>query len=144
MLAPLIVASLPNLAAGTTVAQTRAAEVQPAFPWGQLDGICTLAFFGAMVFCTVPVEMSYLLDDLGVKNSGVIGPATAIASAATVGGAISFARLKRSPDPMPSAVLGVCAVGFAVMFFAGNAPLLVVGAVINCAGTGMLLPALKD
>lgn len=95
-----------------------------------------------MVFYTVPVEMSYLLDDLGVKNSGVIGPATAIASAATVGGAVTFARLKRSPDPMLPAVLGVCAVGFGVMFLAGSAPLLVVGAVVNCVGTGMLLPAL--
>lgn len=28
------------------------------------------------------------------------------------------------------------------MFLAGNAPLLVVGAVVNCVGTGMLLPAL--
>jgi sugar phosphate permease len=107
-----------------------------------LAGICALTFFGAMVFYTVPVEMSYLLDALGVENSGVIGLATAIASAATVGGAVAFARLKRSPDPMLPAVLALCAVGFAVMFLAGNAPLLVVGAVVNCVGTGMLLPAL--
>ncbi|NUP45287.1 MAG: MFS transporter, partial [Streptomyces sp.] len=68
--------------------------------------------------------------------------ATAIASAATVGGAITFARLGRSPDGMLPAVLAVCGVGFGVMFLAGNAPLLVAGAVINCVGTGMLLPAL--
>ncbi|MDC0767983.1 hypothetical protein POF73_13815 [Streptomyces sp. HD] len=86
--------------------------------------------------------MSYLLDDLGVENSGVIGLATAIASAATVGGAVAFARLKRAPDPMLPAVLAVCAVGFGVMFLAGDAALLVGGAVINCLGTGMLLPAL--
>ncbi|MEU1168772.1 hypothetical protein ABZ372_55180, partial [Streptomyces sp. NPDC005921] len=55
---------------------------------------------------------------------------------------LTFARLKRSPDPMLPAVLGVCAVGFGVMFLAGSAPLLVVGAVVNCVGTGMLLPAL--
>jgi MFS family permease len=95
-----------------------------------------------MVFYTVPVEMAYLLDDLGVENTGVIGLATAIASAATVGGAVTFARLKRSPDPMLPAVLAVCAVGFGVMFLAGNTPLLVFGAVVNCVGTGMLLPAL--
>lgn len=39
-------------------------------------------------------------------------------------------------------MLALCAVGFGVMFLAGNAPLLVVGAVVNCVGTGMLLPAL--
>jgi MFS family permease len=59
-----------------------------------------------------------------------------------VGGAITFARLKRSPAPLLPAVLGLCAVGFGMMFLAGNAPLLVVGAVINCVGAGMLLPAL--
>ncbi|KUN75143.1 MFS transporter [Streptomyces griseoruber] len=142
-LAPLMASALP----GSTVraeAEEAAAEApaRHSFPWRQLAGICALTFFGAMVFYTVPVEMSYLLDDLGVENSGVIGLATAIASAATVAGAITFARLKRSPEPMLPAVLAVCAAGFGVMFLAGSAPVLVVGAVVNCVGTGMLLPAL--
>ncbi|MEX1651769.1 MFS transporter [Streptomyces pseudovenezuelae] len=142
-LAPLMATALPSPAARAdgdgTPAETRARR---SFPWRQLGGICALTFFGAMVFYTVPVEMSYLLDDLGVENPGVIGLATAIASAATVGGAVTFARLKRSPDPMLPVVLAVCAVGFGVMFLAGNTPLLVIGAVVNCVGTGMLLPAL--
>ncbi|WP_316775600.1 MFS transporter [Streptomyces sasae] len=142
VLAPLMATALPSsAAAGTTVTEAPGPS-RRSFPWRQLAGICALTFFGAMVFYTVPVEMSYLLDDLGVKNTGVIGLATAIASAATMGGAITFARLKRSPDPMLPAVLAVCAVGFGLMFLAGNAPLLVVGAVVNCVGTGMLLPAL--
>ncbi|KOU57542.1 MFS transporter [Streptomyces sp. MMG1533] len=155
VLAPLMVAALPDPAARAAGAEGPAevlaevpaeapAEVQArrAFPWRQMAGICALTFFGAMVFYTVPVEMSYLLDDLGVENSGVIGLATAIASAATVSGAVTFARLRRSPDPMLAAVLAVCAVGFGVMSLADSAPLLVIGAVVNCVGTGMLLPAL--
>ncbi|WOX07479.1 MFS transporter [Streptomyces sp. N50] len=143
VLAPLMATVLTNPAPRATAEVTSTpATPQRGFPWRQLAGICALTFFGAMVFYTVPVEMSYLLDDLGVENSGVIGLATAIASAATVGGAVTFARLKRSPDPMLPAVLAVCAIGFGVMFLAGNAPLLVVGAVVNCVGTGMLLPAL--
>ncbi|WP_020140630.1 MFS transporter [Streptomyces sp. 351MFTsu5.1] len=145
VLAPLMATALPNPAARAGAAADEppaGVEVNRRFPWRQLRGICGLTFFGAMVFYTVPVEMSYLLDDLGVKNSGVIGLATAVSSAATVGGAITFARLKRSPTPMLPAVLGLCAVGFGLMFLAGSAPLLVVGAVINCLGTGMLLPAL--
>ncbi|MGW7425987.1 MFS transporter [Streptomyces sp. NPDC054813] len=146
-LAPLMATALPN-PAGRAVgdeapaATAAVAGARRSFPWRQLAGICGLTFFGAMVFYTVPVEMSYLLDDLGVENPGVIGLATAIASAATVGGAVTFARLKRSPDPMLPVVLAVTAVGFGVMFLAGNAPLLVIGAVVNCVGTGMLLPAL--
>lgn len=147
LLAPLMATALsdpaPRAAADEASADGPAgAATRRPFPWRQLAGICALTFFGAMVFYTVPVEMSYLLDDLGVENSGVIGLATAVASAATVGGAVTFARLKRSPDPMLPAVLAVCAVGFGVMFLADNAPLLVVGAVVNCVGTGMLLPAL--
>ncbi|MCK8438513.1 MFS transporter [Streptomyces sp. D2-8] len=143
-LAPLMAMALPSPAGRATTGKAPVAGTagRRPFPWRQLRGICALTFFGAMVFYTVPVEMSYLLDDLGVQNSGVIGLATAIASAATVGGAIVFARLKRSPEPALPAVLAVCAVGFGVMFLAGSAPLLVIGAVINCVGTGMLLPAL--
>jgi MFS family permease len=73
---------------GTTVAPKR------SFPFRQLAGICGLTVFGALVFYTVPVEMSYLLDDLGVTATSVIGLATAIASAATVAGAITFAKLR--------------------------------------------------
>ncbi|WP_216586319.1 MFS transporter [Streptomyces brasiliscabiei] len=161
VLAPLMASALPNpttrAATHTTTgtdtstdatsttdipADTSAVRARRAFPWRQMAGICALTFFGAMVFYTVPVEMAYLLDDLGVESTGVIGLATAVASAATAGGAITFARLKRSPDPMLPAVLAVCAVGFGVMFLANSVPLLVVGAVVNCVGTGMLLPAL--
>jgi MFS family permease len=143
VLAPLMATVLPNPVARAAADEAPAEAVtRGSFPWRQLAGICALTFFGAMVFYTVPVEMAYLLDDLGVENTGVIGLATAIASAATVGGAVTFARLKRSPDPMLPIVLAVCAVGFGVMFLAGNTPLLVFGAVVNCVGTGMLLPAL--
>ncbi|SEF01546.1 Predicted arabinose efflux permease, MFS family [Streptomyces sp. 3213] len=142
-LAPLMATALTSPAPRTATEDTSTPITgQRAFPWRQLAGICALTFFGAMVFYTVPVEMSYLLDDLGVENSGVIGLATALASAATVGGAVTFARLKRSPDPILPAVLAVCAAGFGMMFLAGNPPLLVLGAVVNCVGTGMLLPAL--
>ncbi|MGW5609738.1 MFS transporter [Streptomyces sp. NPDC003753] len=146
LLAPLMAVALPDPAARASAeearAETAAVGTRRPFPWRQWAGICALTFFGAMVFYTVPVEMAYLLDDLGVTNSAVIGLATAIASAATVGGAVTFARLKRSPDPMLPAVLAICAAGFGVMFLAGGVPLLVVGAVVNCLGTGMLLPAL--
>ncbi|MEU6356751.1 MFS transporter [Streptomyces sp. NPDC047072] len=137
VLAPLMATALPSPAARAATVRAR----RP-FPWRQLSGICALTSFGAMVFYTVPVEMAYLLDDLGVESSGVIGLATAVASAATVCGAVLFARLKRAPDPMLPGVLAVCAVGFGVMFLAGNAGVLVVGAVVNCVGTGVLLPAL--
>ncbi|MDL5198732.1 MFS transporter [Streptomyces sp. ALI-76-A] len=121
---------------GTTVAPKR------SFPFRQLAGICGLTVFGALVFYTVPVEMSYLLDDLGVTATSVIGLATAIASAATVAGAITFAKLRGAPGPRLPLVFALCSAGCAVMWLANSAPLLIVGAVLNCLGTGLLLPSL--
>ncbi|MFJ8781741.1 MFS transporter [Streptomyces sp. NPDC102476] len=112
------------------------------FPVRLLAGICALTVFGAMVFYTVPVEMSYLLDDLSVKSTGVIGLATAVASAATVVGSITFTRLSGSPDRRLPLIFALCATGFVVIALANSPVIVIVGAVLNCLGTGMLLPSL--
>jgi MFS family permease len=77
VLAPLMALALPSPAARAATDDARAevgtgqtVEARRPFPWRQLAGVCALTFFGAMVFYTVPVEMSYLLDDLGMENSG--------------------------------------------------------------------------
>ncbi|WP_406165582.1 MFS transporter [Streptomyces canus] len=150
LIAPLMAIGLPKPTTATgAVAEDGDGEstdtaVAPkrSFPFRQLAGICGLTVFGALVFYTVPVEMSYLLDDLGVTATSVIGPATAIASAATVAGAITFAKLRGTPGPRLPLVFALCAAGFAVMWLANSAPLLIVGAVLNCLGTGLLLPSL--
>ncbi|MBW8801717.1 MAG: MFS transporter, partial [Streptomyces sp.] len=127
--------------AGAAEAEEPAGEKRP-FPVRLLAGICALTVFGAMVFYTVPVEMSYLLDDLGVKSTGVIGLATAVASAATVVGSIAFTRLSGNPDRRLPLVFALCAAGFVVIALANSPVIVIVGAVLNCLGTGMLLPSL--
>ncbi|MFF8195739.1 MFS transporter [Streptomyces bobili] len=127
--------------AGVEEAEEPAGEKRP-FPVRLLAGICALTVFGAMVFYTVPVEMSYLLDDLGVKSTGVIGLATAVASAATVVGSIAFTRLSGGPDRRLPLVFALCAAGFVVIALANSPVIVIVGAVLNCLGTGMLLPSL--
>ncbi len=105
LIAPLMAIGLPKPTAATGAAaedgESTDTTVTPkrSFPFRQLAGICGLTVFGALVFYTVPVEMSYLLDDLGVTATSVIGLATAIASAATVAGAITFAKLRGAPGP---------------------------------------------
>jgi MFS family permease len=142
LLAPAIAAFLPK-PDPTGSAEVEAADaVKRPYPWRPLLGICAVTVFGAVVFFTVPVEMAYLMDGLGVTDPGLIGLATAVASAATVVGAITFARTRRSPQLMLPAVFTVCAAGFAMIAFAGHPVLLIAGAVVNCFGTGMLLPSL--
>ncbi|CAL9373429.1 hypothetical protein SUDANB105_00910 [Streptomyces sp. enrichment culture] len=141
LLAPAMAGGLPTPAPDTP--RTSAEPVAPRpFPVRRMAGICLLTVFGAVVFYTVPVEMAYLLDDVGVASTGAIGAATALAGAATVLGSIAFTRLTDDPRRRLPAVFLLCAAGFAVMGLADSPAPLIAGAVINCVGTGLLLPSL--
>lgn len=139
LLAPAMARALP--APRRPAAEPAAAGRRP-FPLRRMAGICALTAFGAMVFYTVPVEMSYLMDDLGVRSPGVVGAVTALASAATVAGSVLFTRLTDRPRRRMPALFLLCAVGFVLMGATDHVALLVVGAVVNCVGTGLLLPSL--
>ncbi|MFD3870331.1 MFS transporter [Streptomyces sp. NPDC058623] len=142
LIAPLMVRALPKTAPRS---KGDVPHVQPSkrpFPVRRMAGICVLTVFGAVVFYTVPVEMAFLLDGLDVDSAGAIGAVTAAASAATVVGSIVFTRLPaRRRQSLPS-FFGICAAGFLLMGTADGLLLLVTGAVVNCIGTGLLLPAL--
>jgi MFS family permease len=134
--------ALPNpTTAGLGVSTDSGPGPRP-FPVRRMAGLCLLTVFGAVVFYTVPVEMSYLLDDLDVDSTGVIGAVTAVASAATVLGSLVFTRLTGDPRRRLPVLLLPCAAGFLVMGVADGLPLLIAGAVLNCFGTGLLLPSL--
>ncbi|MGX1267594.1 MFS transporter [Streptomyces phaeoluteigriseus] len=148
LLAPVMARVLPNPTPGPNPASAQLpASTDPApgprpFPVRRMAGLCLLTVFGAVVFYTVPVEMSYLLDDLDVGSTGVIGAVTALASAATVLGSVVFTRLSGDPRRRLPLLLVLCAAGFLVMGVADGLPLLIAGAVLNCVGTGLLLPSL--
>ncbi|WKX06729.1 MFS transporter [Streptomyces sp. NL15-2K] len=142
LLAPAMALTLSKPRPTGGAAPEEPAGEKTSFPVRRLAGICALTVFGAMVFYTVPVEMSYLLDDLGVKSTGVIGLATAIASAATVVGSIAFTRLSGSTAGRLPVVFALCAAGFVVIALANSPVVVIVGAVLNCLGTGVLLPSL--
>jgi MFS family permease len=112
------------------------------FPWRPLVGTCALTVFGALLFYTLQVEMAFLLDDMGVSETGMIGLATAITSAAIVVGSVVFAKTGRSPQEWLPTAFGLCALGFAVVWLAPDPVLLTIGAVINCLGGGIMLPSL--
>ncbi|MFM9702796.1 MFS transporter [Streptomyces galilaeus] len=153
LLAPVMARALPNpttaglgalpnpTTAGLGVSTDSGPGPRP-FPVRRMAGLCLLTVFGAVVFYTVPVEMSYLLDDLDVDSTGVIGAVTAVASAATVLGSVVFTRLTGDPRRRLPVLLLPCAAGFLVMGVADGLPLLIAGAVLNCFGTGLLLPSL--
>ncbi|MEU0112240.1 MFS transporter [Streptomyces bobili] len=132
----------PNPASAQLAAHTGPLPGPRPFPVRRMAGLCLLTVFGAVVFYTVPVEMSYLLDDLDVGSTAVIGAVTALAGAATVLGSVVFTRLSGDPRRRLPLLLLLCAAGFLVMGVADGLPLLIAGAVLNCVGTGLLLPSL--
>ncbi|WP_128377247.1 MFS transporter [Streptomyces cavernae] len=147
LLAPAMAAFLPkprpaDRTAAPSPAATISEPVKRGFPWRPLAGTCALTVFGAVVFYTVPVEMAFLLDDMGVTDPGMIGLATAVSSFAVVIGAGVFAKSVRTPSNWLPPVFGLCALGFAVMWLAPNPVVLTIGAVINCLGGGIMLPSL--
>ncbi|MGI5459132.1 MFS transporter [Streptomyces sp. CA-249302] len=98
--------------------------------------------FGGIVFYVVPVETAYLMNDLGIESSGLIGMVTAIASAATITGSVVFASMVGRPERRLFAIFLLCGIGFVMIGLAQNVAVLLLGAFVNCIGTGLLLPTL--
>ncbi|MFE6358612.1 MFS transporter [Streptomyces sp. NPDC057806] len=141
LLAPAMAWALPAPTPAAAMEPVPAQERRP-FPVRRMAGICLLTVFGAAVFYTVPVEMSFLMDDLGVESTGMVGAATALASAATVLGSVLFTKLGDHSRRRLPALFLLCALGFLLMGATDHLALLIIGAVVNCVGTGMLLPSL--
>ena len=119
-----------------------AASMQ-AFPWRHVGGIAAVTFLSAIIFYVVPLQMGYVFGQLGVMSPATIGIATGVATLAVIAGTLVF---KRFADRPVSAML------FASFVFAGggligiahvtDARMVVIFAVINQFGCGLLLPTL--
>jgi len=112
-------------------------------PWRLLAAPCAVTLFGGIVFYTPIVELSFVLDGIGVKSTATIGKIAAIAAIATAAGAITFARLARlGPRTLLPVAFGLAGVGLIVMAAGSTIPVVAMGATIASAGTGLLLPTL--
>jgi MFS family permease len=115
----------------------------PPLPLRALLAPCLVSVLGGVVFYAPIVELPYLLDAAGVRAVPLIGAVTALASAATAAGAFVFGRVARKGTatllPVSFALAGA---GLVLVGMAGAVPVIVVGAVVASAGTGLLLPTL--
>ncbi len=111
-------------------------------PWRTLAPLLGLTFLGAVVFYAVQVELSFVLDGLGVGVAG-IGLAAALANVAVMVAAGSFTRVAHG-SAGPSIVVGFVlgGAGLIVMGVSGTPVLVTVGAIVSGAGGGLLLPSL--
>ncbi|GAB2824278.1 MFS transporter [Actinocorallia aurea] len=98
---------------------------------------------GGLVFYTLIVQLSYVLDEAGVSDSAAIGGVTALMSLATAVGAGLFAKATRlGLRPLLVAEFAISGAGLLLVGAAGSVPVVVAGAVLTGFGTGLLLPTL--
>jgi MFS family permease len=118
-------------------------RVIPPFPVKVLLIPVVVTVFGGVVFYAPVVEVSYVLDNVGITSTAAIGVVGAVASLSTAIGGLAFARLTglstRRLLTIAFALAGVGLIGFAL---ATPLPLIIVSVLVACAGTGLLLPTL--
>jgi MFS family permease len=125
-----------------TQAAARTDKLVP-LPWRTLAGPVAVTLLGGLVFYVLIVELSFKLDDIGVKSTATIGVASAIASLGTAVGGFLFGRLaKRGPAITVPLAFGLSGVGLIGMGLASSVPLVVAFAVVAGFGNGLILPSL--
>ncbi|WP_164903786.1 MFS transporter [Nonomuraea polychroma] len=98
---------------------------------------------GGIVFYTLIVQLSYVLNAAGVSDPAAIGGITAVMSLATAIGAGLFTKVaSRGPRVLLIAEFATSGLGLLLIFAAGSVPPIVAGAVLTGAATGLLLPTL--
>jgi MFS family permease len=115
----------------------------PPMPWRRLAAPVGVTLFGGLVFYVLIVELSFVLDGIGVESTGAIGAVSAIASLGTAVGAFLFGRVARlGPAVTVPAAFGLSGLGLVGLGFAGSVPVVVVFAVVTGFGNGLLLPSM--
>lgn len=128
--------------AGETTSTGKRAPLPP-LPVRALAMPCAITVVGGIVFYTPIVELPYLLDAAGITAVPAIGAFTALASLATAGGAYAFGRVSgRGTARLLPLAFGLAGIGLVVLGATSVVPVIVLGAVIASAGTGLMLPTL--
>ena len=121
----------------------RAGGPLPALPWATVRRPVLVSLVGGIIFYAPIVELSFRLDDLGVKATATIGAVSAVASLATAIGGFLFPRFApRGTVAVTSAAFALCGVGLVGVGLGPSVPLVAVAAVVGGLGNGLLLPSL--
>lgn len=114
-----------------------------AFPWRAVIGLYGFAFVVAIMILIVPVQMPFVLNDLGVTSPQTIALMGMSNSIAIFAGSLCF-RLRADASFKANLIGGLFAValGTALFVIAGSIPVTLVGAVLSGLAAGFLLPCI--
>ncbi|MGS2644504.1 MFS transporter [Streptosporangium sp. G12] len=118
-------------------------EARQPWPWRTL-AVPSLVTVGAgIVFYTLIVQLSYVLDGVGVTDTAAVGGITALMSLATAVGAGLFAKVAaRGAKTLLVVEFVLSGLGLLLIFATDAVPMIVVGAALTGFATGLLLPTL--
>ncbi|MPY80030.1 MAG: MFS transporter [Actinophytocola sp.] len=112
-------------------------------PWRQLAAPVGVTVFGGIVFYALLVQLSFVLNDVGVASTAMIGGITAIMSLATAIGAGLFGKVAhRGPRVLLPAEFTLSGLGLLLVFATTSVPVITLGAILTGFGTGLMLPTL--
>ncbi|MBS99833.1 MAG: MFS transporter [Oceanospirillaceae bacterium] len=128
-------------------AMSHTVEAEDDESWNpmRLLGICLVTLVGGVLFMAVQVHVAYLLADVGVESSATVGLIASAAQVAVVVGSLLFRLILRA-GYMTSMRLGVALLligcGYLLIGVSDHSTGVIVGALINGLGAGILLPTL--
>lgn len=120
-------------------------DFQPSgrWVWAKLSYICAVTFLGAIAFFTVQVELGFLLNQMGINSTQLIGTAIALGAAMVMVGALLTRRLHSLGVPLLLTIgFSLAGAGFVTMGSAVSYSGIVFGVLIHGLGAGFLLPTL--
>ena len=104
--------------------------------------ICAIAFFSAIVFYMIPVQMPFMLSSMEGISNAEIGFAIAFVNVASVTTSLNYSRIKRHIGfgTIMGLVYVIVFTGFFIISLGGSYTVMIAGIALTGLGFGMMMP----
>lgn len=107
--------------------------------------VYTVAFVGMILFYMLPVQIPFLLNEIGVTKNALAGLAIVVATFGSTISSLSYHRLKNrfSFATILAVLFFLMAIGFLVISSAQQYSTVIIGMIISGFGLGLMMPNLN-
>lgn len=123
-------------------ARRTADGAEEAVPYAGLALVYALIFFMLVMFYMTPVQMPFLMRDIGIPSSLLAAGAIVMSTLMGAGGALLLHRLRMNAGNVTIYALGmaIIAAGYAAIALAQGYGLVLLGAAVSGFGVGIIFP----
>jgi len=110
--------------------------------WRRVAASYAITFFALVVFYMTPVQVPFLVRELGVRSSAAAGFVIVLSSLAAAAGALLYARVSRRNGVFAifGWSFGLIAAGYALIGSATSYAVVLPGALVSGLGVGLFFP----